>query len=231
MAKSGPSEEEIIKLGRQIVNELQIDTRGNTLGIWMSHYLAELISLSETCENEPKRRKIKKECCEIIIQIWNSRKNNSDLPSPLNGLEPIIELLDALKKEDFQYPYWMNFRDFPKDTTWSGFINTVKKNSENIFELCFYSAINKELLLKKKNWIEKHKNLISKEELNILENLEVILNRSESFVYYSSDEKGKIKLDDLSPKERYKAIFEKIETEINEVESSLKILKDKTLKE
>ena len=43
MEQSKHSEDEIIKLGKKLVKELDLEYSVNTLARWMSHYLAELL--------------------------------------------------------------------------------------------------------------------------------------------------------------------------------------------
>lgn len=73
MEKSNPSEEEVLKLGKKIIEELQLSARGKTLERWMSHYLAELLLKVETCENIDKKNIMKKECSEVILKLWALR--------------------------------------------------------------------------------------------------------------------------------------------------------------
>jgi hypothetical protein len=92
------SGEEIIKLGKKLIKELDLEYSSNILARWMSHYLAELIQYIDNAESEEKRKLLQKECCDIILKIW-SNKENLPIRKPLDDLKPIIEVLQVLKEK------------------------------------------------------------------------------------------------------------------------------------
>ena len=228
MEKSKPSEEIIIKLGEKIVEELQLEQSVNTLGRWMSHYVAELIQKSENCDSKDEESTIKRECFDVILKLWQNVKHLPNVTKPLSELEPLIELLDTLKKDDYMYPFWRNYRDDSKNTTLRAWINLVKENIENIFELCLYTTINSELLKKKKGWLNDYKTMLKEEELKMLKHLDFIVNRSKSFISFTDDKEENINFDELLPQERLEEIFNRIEKELHEINSKFDELK-KTL--
>lgn len=231
MEKSKPSEEEIIKLGEKIVQDLQVDPRGNTLALWMSHYVAELILQIKNSISEKEKKEKKKECCTIILKIWANRNYIPNMPKPLSDLEPLIELLDALKENDYSYPFWRYSMHNVSDSRWKKAINILKNNSEEIFELCFYSTINSDLLEKKQTWLKEHRNVLDVKEKEMLEHLEYLVNRSKSLLVFSDEKEKDINLDDLPYSKRYEAIFDKIESEINEITSTFAELRNFFCKE
>lgn len=234
MEKSKPSPEAIIKLGNKITQELQLDFKNNTLGKWMAHYVAQLISEAEVADTEEGKKAKQKECCEIILKLWRDREHLPNTSKPLSELNPLIELLDKLKEDDGKYPYW---RQEVADghISWSEFVNSIKNCSEEIFELCFYSAVNSELLEKKQNWIKEHGEMLSEHELKMFEHLADMVNRSKylKFVFTTSDEEEddhkEVSLDELSGQDRYNAIFDKIQAEIDEMSSKLDALRKNIL--
>ena len=95
MEQSKHSEEEIIKLGEKIVQELDLEYSVNTLARWMSHYIAELIQDIEDADSESEKKVLKKECCDLILHIW-SQKNILPIRKPLDDLKPLVEILEVL---------------------------------------------------------------------------------------------------------------------------------------
>ena len=229
MGKLKQSEEEIIKLGERIVKELNLEPGVDTLGKWMAHYVADLIKKIEKSSSETEKKKNQKECFEIILKLWSNRELLPMASKPLSDMEPLLELIDILKRDDFSYPFWRQFEDIPDNPTWKGFIETVKRNAENIFELCVYSAINKDVLKKNQNWIEEHKSVLSKKEVKLLEHLKYLIEKRDSFIIGFIDSNVKIDINELSEKERYKVIFDKIESDLDEIRNKLEILKDSKL--
>ena len=229
MEKLKPSEEEIIKLGKKIVEELQLEPSVNTLGRWMSHYLSELIHKIDDCNSETEKKETQKECCEVIIKLWNNRENLPNVSTPLNELNPLIKVLKKLKKDESDDLFFTPFRQISEGKTWENFVHTVKTNSESIIELCLLSCINSDFLQKRKEWIEKHKNMLDSKELELFESLEYLINKNKSFVVFYNEESEEKKLEELSIKERYEAIFEKIGSELNEQQNKLRELKEQVL--
>lgn len=224
MEKLKPSEEEIIKLGKKIVKELQLEPSVNTLGRWMSHYVAELIAQAENSKEDSERKAKQKECCKVILKLWKNREHLPDVSTPLSGLKPFIDILDVFIENEYPLPYFRGFNNMSNNGLWVEMINTVKFNSENISRLCLLSQINSEFLKKKQEWLKEHKSMLTKEEKEMIENLEYFVNQSKSFIIFSDDEE-KIILDKLSSQERYDAIFNKIESEIDEQKEKLNKLR------
>jgi hypothetical protein len=87
--------ETILELGKKIVNELGLDESVDTLGRWMSHYVAELIHAAETAQPEERQAKLA-QCTTAILQLW---KHRNDLPPgsrPFEGFEPALRALESL---------------------------------------------------------------------------------------------------------------------------------------
>lgn len=231
MGKLKQSEEEVIKLGKRIVKELNLEPSVDTLGKWMAHYVAELIKKTEKSTSKSEKLENQKECFEVILKLWNNRDHLPMASKPLSDMKPLLELLDALKRDDFSYPYWRQYKVIPDKPTWTGFMDTVKSNSENIFELCIYSIINYDILRKKPDWLTDHKNMLSKTEIKLIEHLEYLVNRSDSILIYSEKLKVEVKLNELSGSERHTAIFDKIESYLDEMRNKLKTLRESLITE
>jgi hypothetical protein len=91
--------DKVLDLGRKLVEELGLDDSNDTLGRWMAHHLAELITRAE---NETGSAKVaaQKECFDAILALWRHR---SELPRgkrPFEQLEPVIRAVESLDPED-----------------------------------------------------------------------------------------------------------------------------------
>ena len=58
-----------LALGRYLVNELELKDRGDTLGRWMAHHVAELIEEAENASTAAKRLKARKDATKTILEI------------------------------------------------------------------------------------------------------------------------------------------------------------------
>lgn len=92
-----------IDFGKQIVKELGLDSRVDTLSRWMAHYLAEKISLFEESSGEEKKL-AEQECFDTILKIWKRRR---DLPSgsrPFEDFEPLLNLVSKIGSDNLDTP-------------------------------------------------------------------------------------------------------------------------------
>jgi hypothetical protein len=229
MAQLKQSEEEIIKLGKRLIEELRLEHTVNTLARWMVHYLAELIQNVEKCDSKEEKEKLQKECCDIILKIW-SKRENLPIRQPLDDLRPIIELLKSLKKEELSFlPKWLEYRHLPSNNEWATFVDLVKNNTEQIFLAVVDTNLNKELLSNTKDWYEKNKEFLSKEEKEFLKYLEILtFSKENPGVYDFNNYKSKIET--LSVEEKYKLIFDEMEDLIEQQKNELLQLKKNILK-
>jgi len=226
---SKPSEEEIIKLGKKIVKELNLETSVNTLGRWMSHYVAELIQKYDNSDSETEKKIIGQECFDVILQLWKNSEHLPNVSKPLSELEPLIEILDSLKEDNYLNPFSKYFKRDSMKSSWKSWVETLKDRCNSIFELCLYSSINSDLLEKKKGWINEYKGMISEEEIKILEHLEFLVNGSKSIISFGEEKEEEINLDELEPKQKLKKILASIESELNEINSEFIKLKKELL--
>ncbi|PZX93152.1 hypothetical protein DOS84_12395 [Flavobacterium aquariorum] len=228
MAQLKQSEEEIIKLGKRLIEELKLEYTVNTLARWMVHYLAELIQNVEKCKSEQEKKKLQKECCDIILKVW-SQKENLPMRQPLEDLKPIIELLKVFKKDDLSFlPNWLEYRHLPSNNEWATFVDLVKNNTEKLFLTVISTNLNKDLLSKTSDWFIENKDFLSDEEKDFLQHFEMITwSNDSSGVYDFNNYESKI--ESLSVDEKYKLIFDEMEELIEQQKQELKKLKNTIL--
>ncbi len=92
------TKERIINLGKTIVEELKIEPGVDTLSRWMAHYVANLITKTQTASNDEKEE-IEKECFEIILKIWEKRNTIPSGGRPFEEFQPIFDALEYLASE------------------------------------------------------------------------------------------------------------------------------------
>ena len=219
------SEEEILKLGKKLIAELELVYTTNTLARWLGHYVAELIQAIYYCDDNDEKIKLKKECCNLILEIWDKRER-IPFDKPLSKLEPIINVLKLLKKREhplISHRFNSNNRDFNNEhSNWINFLGIIKDNSERIYRKVLTSMINSEVLEKDKEWIEEHGSFLSDDEKNIIEYLDSINEITISFGVGSGD--------DISEKDKVKNLFKDLEEQIDEQKEYLLKLKNEVLK-
>ncbi|WP_430427038.1 hypothetical protein [Maribacter litoralis] len=225
MEQSKHSEDQILKLGKKLVKELELVHTSNTLARWLTHYLAELINNIDKCESKEEKSKLQKECCEIILEIWGKRER-IPIEKPTERLKPIIDVISLLKKNE--HPF-IRHRFFDKknglknsNSSWLSFLEIVKNNSERIYRKSLISMISEELLEKDKVWIEKHGNFLSDDEKSVVEYLDSI--REITISIHGEEEKKE------TEKEKIEKLFNELEEQLDDQKEELLRLKKKALK-
>lgn len=94
-AVSSGSPKGILDLGRAIVDELRLDTRGETLQRWLAHHLAELIDDADSSTGT-KKAKAEQKAVDLILKLWAHRRSLPESADPLGGLRKAIDALAYL---------------------------------------------------------------------------------------------------------------------------------------
>lgn len=104
-----PRFEEVLTLGRKLVDELGQEGRVDTLARWMAHYVAELI---EAAENAPagERDSARRGCFEVILALWDHRAALPDGRRPFEDVEPVLRALESLDPEREAPRYFVSAR-------------------------------------------------------------------------------------------------------------------------
>jgi hypothetical protein len=227
MEQSKHSEENILKLGKKLVKELDLEYSVNTLARWLSHYLAELICNAENEENKQDKKMLQKECCEIILKIW-SQKEILPITKPLASLEPLIEILNTLsgEKEEGILPRWIQHRISPRSSPWATFADMVKSNSEKILSQVLQMNIHEELLAKDKEWMNENLELLTEDQIRFLEFIDIL--SSHNFTRGAVDLKD-FKITDDNEK-RIDYMFGEMEKLLDEQKAELSNIRQSFLK-
>jgi hypothetical protein len=208
-------------LGKKLVNELEIADGVDTLSKWMAHYLAELLHGIENANTAEEKAAKQKECCEVILKIWEKREQVPHINTPIRDLQPLLDVLKTLKEKDPNF-FWNQTYDFSEDAIWKEFIETVQSNSIGIYTTSFLASIGEILLVKSQDWLKEHKNLMDESTIKLLAYLDGLVKQDQ--------EKNKeLGLDKLSAKERYEAIFNKIESDLESSKNALQKLRKEVM--
>jgi len=92
--------EKIINLGKMLVKELGLEPGVDTLGRWMAHYLAEKIHEVEILPKGDRKAESEKECCELILKIWDHRSEMPRGRRPFENFEPILKVLESIDPDN-----------------------------------------------------------------------------------------------------------------------------------
>ena len=105
MAPSKPPKD-VLGLGRYLVRELGFENGVDTLGRWMAHHLADLMTQSENEPTAAKRLKARKEAVETILKIWDHRMSLPGEAYPLTKYRDVLEGMDRLQPEGELFGYF-----------------------------------------------------------------------------------------------------------------------------
>jgi hypothetical protein len=92
--------EKIIDLGKLLVRELGLEPGVDTLARWMAHYLAEKMHKVELLPQGNEKAEAQKECCELILKIWDHRSQMPRGRRPFENFEPILKVLESLDPDN-----------------------------------------------------------------------------------------------------------------------------------
>lgn len=88
-------QEQIINLGKLLVDELGLDNRSDTLARWMAHFIAEKMIIAENSGGSSKAE-IQRECFDIILKLWDIRWNFPESNRPFKDFELIFDFIQNI---------------------------------------------------------------------------------------------------------------------------------------
>ena len=99
----------ILALGRKLVEELGLETSTDTLGRWMSHYLAELIVQAESSIGDEKNT-IEKNCFDTILALWKHRAVLHGVGQPFERVGELAQAIESLNPDNSTPRYFRAIR-------------------------------------------------------------------------------------------------------------------------
>lgn len=178
MEQSKPSQE-LINLGKKIVDEFSREGRYNTSVQWMGHYLAELIHKSENASSQEEKESSNKECIAFILELWKQRVYYPERIAPASKLTHAISILNALKSEKPTRISFTNYIEQDDDSPIGNYVTTMQKSFEAIFNICWEETVNTSDLNAEREWLD-HLSLLKTEERQIIEGITATLTTGKS---------------------------------------------------
>jgi hypothetical protein len=90
----------VLELGQHLVRELNLDDSVDTLGRWIAHHIAELISAAEKATSKKDRLAAQKRAMEAILRIWEHRESLPGYAYPLARYDEILSVMDHLRPDN-----------------------------------------------------------------------------------------------------------------------------------
>lgn len=154
--------EEILNLGKLLVDELGLQSSVDTLSRWMAHYIAEQMQIIESTENDDKKLAEEK-CFETILKLWKHMSYYKSGMRPLENFEPIFQALNRLNPDNqhtyyFNNEFSLNRNDDTSDndviTQYLSLATKIDETARVWLKFIFQSAAEVAVDDKMKRWIE-----------------------------------------------------------------------------
>lgn len=173
-----PRFDEVLALGRKIVEELRRDDSVDTLGRWMAHYIADLISKAESGHGDTQDA-ARQACRDAILQLWAHRHVFPNGKRPFENCEPILRALASLDPEDDTPRYFVRFphqMSEPRSETdkWLALASSIDSGAQMLTYFCLSTAANL-ALDDQSEWVA----LVKQLDLDQDQELQVIIRLSE----------------------------------------------------
>lgn len=101
------TQNDIISLGKQFVQQLELERDNNTFPRWIAHYIAEKMTKAELAQGDEKE-KLEQECFNAILKLWEHRWKMPDGYRPFENFEPLFEFLHQIDRANHD-PYYYQY--------------------------------------------------------------------------------------------------------------------------
>ena len=151
--------EEVLNLGKLLVNELGLESSLDTLSRWMAHYIAEQMRIIESAQGEEKKL-AEERCFETILKLWKHMRYYNGGLRPFEKFESIFKVLDRLDPDNRNNYYFQNEysrkNNIEKDgiTKYLSLATSVDEVARVWLKFIFQSAAEAAVDEKTKEWIE-----------------------------------------------------------------------------
>ena len=99
----------VLALGKKLVEQLGTEQAADTLSQWMAHYIAEKIEQASTANNDKRDQKMG-ECRDAIMKLWTHRNRLPDGLRPFEEFEAIFRVLESLDLDATMPRYFWQVR-------------------------------------------------------------------------------------------------------------------------
>ena len=150
---------DIIALGKLLVEDLQLDQSVDTLGRWMGHHIAEVMLDVEKSTGR-ERTEAEDRCREAILSLW---KHVNDFPRghrPLADIEPLLATIKVLDPDNREYFYQSEAKALLENSTlseetksWLELAREIDYSARVLIRMCLKKAAS-DIAQDKLDWLE-----------------------------------------------------------------------------
>lgn len=208
--------QEVIALGKRIVEELELDESTETLSKWLSHYLAELIAQAETELDCDKKDLIEQKCCKLIMELWAHRSNLPVNAKPTGHFEEV--LLAIRKMEPINQDAFIDSRSREKElnSIWLNFAYEAYTLERKVWLTALLAGLMEANFGREQLWIDNHDKFLDDEERKLINTFKNWL--ASSSVPWPSD-------DETFSEDREKLFLEVMEKSLLQLSNTIEKLK------
>ncbi len=190
----------------------------------MAHYVAELIDAADNVMTDPSlRSQAREKCCEAIIKLWDHRSALPSSSRPLSNLDGVLEAIKNIRTK--KNPWTMlSSQDVKRiGGEWMGFAKTVEDAGLKMCRISILTAIAEASFGKEQSWLQEHRGMLSKEEIEIIEALDGWLSQQKKWRSMENE----VSIIDIQPAERRQRIVEEIRILVEEINTSFSSIQTK----
>lgn len=169
-----------IKLGKELVKELELDQGVDTLSKWMAHYISEQIAVAKNATGE-KQIKAKEKCFDTILKLWERRAYLPNGSRPFEEFEQVFQVLKKIDPEDNTTSFFQ-LKDFKKVEEeekleskveyWVKKVESINDSAKVLLRFCLAQAFENTKKQNVKNWLENSIDSVPTYDLNSVKILE-----------------------------------------------------------
>jgi len=152
-----------------------MDDEVDTLGRWMSHFLAERIAAAENEEEPKSRKRLQLECCDLILQLWEHRTALPYRARQLGGLTRILDAIVDLRTNESPYCGAALGNAETDDNHWLVFAKEIEAEAKSLVRLAIFQALAESVLPVEAEKAEKFREFLSEKEAKIVEELQRLI--------------------------------------------------------
>jgi hypothetical protein len=199
----------ILTLGKKIVEDLENEQPLSTMDRWLAHYISEKMVMAEKEIDPVLKNELEKDCCDLILNLWERRFNKSGNFSPLFQLEETLEVLEAFVLGNPQI--WRYQSEKPQGK-FEEFADKLNDGAHRIMDALITLSILPDKFLEARSWHQQMPELLSAEEQKLVEHLNTMIERALSRNHLTFEELYERQIN--PPSENY---VEKLKTEITDI--------------
>jgi len=199
--------EAILKLGRKLVRELELDDTCETLSKWMAHYLAAQMSEAESAQTPRQKRAAQSRCCELILRIWEQRSSLPDRVRPLGRIEEALKTLIVLQSDPHGVARLFGSELPSGANAWFDYTAKVSEIDRHLIRVALLTGLLEYDFESEKQWVAEHGDVLSVNEQKLIQALDDWLNLKSHFVAADDDKS----VGDLPPAERADLVLKELD--------------------